>query len=231
MNDDLYFIPLLQKALAEPDREGSVTEAFVEIERLGSQPKYAKGLVQYRLFMETVLTSASLAHTGKPFRILDLVDQLVSELATDSFEGSGQEREQAREFLASLRYQTDRSDSPSSPAPCFPHIELIIEKDGIRMHSFPASGAPVRTTLPYVEPGAYALRLSTGRLLWEGDIEEKDLHLPTAFPGRALALAADTGGLPRQASREIELLEGEVTLQVFPGLETGQIEIEVRGRT
>lgn len=229
MNEGLYFIPLLQKALAEPGRAGAMAEAFAAIERLGSQPQYAQAYVQYRLFMDTILKSASSAHTGKPSRLLDLVEELAAALAADSFEGSAGEREQALDFLASLFSPRDCGEAPLSPAPCFPHIELLMEKNGIPVHAFPVSGAPVSSTLPNVEPGAYALRLSTGRVLWEGCVGAKDLHLPSAFPGRGLAMAADTSGLPRQASREIHLLDGEVTLRVFPGLETGQIEVEVRG--
>ena len=81
-----------------------------------------------------------------------------------------------------------------------------------------------------VLPGLYRLRLSTGRLLWEGRLGEEDLLWRRAFPGECLQLAASTGDGERRVSRRIEMLGGEVVLSLLPGVETGAIEICVARR-
>ena len=51
MNDDLYFIPILAKALEQPDVETALRTAFAEIEEAGRQPQYQRGHQQFLRFM------------------------------------------------------------------------------------------------------------------------------------------------------------------------------------
>ena len=77
-----------------------------------------------------------------------------------------------------------------------------------------------------IRPGDYNFSLGSGRLLWEVTLEDKDLHLTSASPGTNLPLAADTGEKRQPtASREMSVLGGEIVIRIFPGLESGWIEI------
>ena len=78
-------------------------------------------------------------------------------------------------------------------------------------------------------PGDYVFSLGTGQLLWEVTLDEKDLFLTGTDPGKNLPLAADTDEVRRsEARREISLMDGELVVRVFAGLENGWIEIQER---
>jgi len=104
-------------------------------------------------------------------------------------------------------------------------ITLKVERNGRQVGTIHMDSHGETVRLGGIEPGRYAIYLSTGRLLWEADIGETDILWSKAFPGRALELAADTPGTQRPPSRR-EPLSGGLTLLVFPGVETGEIGIE-----
>jgi len=108
----------------------------------------------------------------------------------------------------------------SHPLP--PEITVTRESQLLGMISLdriPGSGSVSNVT-----PGQYTLALATGRVIWQGVLTEQDLVWRVAFPGRPLDLAADTGEAA-QPTLEIPLLDGELTIRVLPGLESGRIEI------
>lgn len=51
MNQDLYFIPILARAFAVPDRGQALASAFQEVERLGQLKQYQTGYRQFQRFM------------------------------------------------------------------------------------------------------------------------------------------------------------------------------------
>ena len=79
-----------------------------------------------------------------------------------------------------------------------------------------------------VVPGEYTLKLSTGLVVWREVLSEKDLLWASAFSGQELKLAADTTPMLRGFSRRESLLNGEVVLYVFPGVENGAIGIKIQ---
>lgn len=52
MNDDLYFIPILAKALEQSDVATALQTGFAEIEKVGAQPRYQRGYQQFLRFMQ-----------------------------------------------------------------------------------------------------------------------------------------------------------------------------------
>ncbi len=82
-----------------------------------------------------------------------------------------------------------------------------------------------RWTIDNLQPGFYALSFDTGRVIWEGELTKNDLLWTLAFPGQDLPLAADTGEEAIQPSRQFHLLQGEIVLNVYPGLESGRIKL------
>ena len=106
--------------------------------------------------------------------------------------------------------------------------EFSFEKEGKQIGSIPFENRPASKTIKNLKPGLYTITLDTGRILWQDRLTEKDLLWIYAFPEQDLAMAADTGeGKPR-TTLEIELLDGEVTIRVFPEIETGRLELEIR---
>jgi hypothetical protein len=79
-----------------------------------------------------------------------------------------------------------------------------------------------------IMPGDYKVTLSTGRVIWEGVLTEADVLWAQAFPGAELRLAADSGEVARRFSHKEILVGGEIILYVFPGVESGEIGIEIQ---
>ena len=54
MADDLYFIPIIARALEAPDPKTAVIEAFDRIHAMGQQPQYSHGYQQFAMFLDAV---------------------------------------------------------------------------------------------------------------------------------------------------------------------------------
>ena len=107
-------------------------------------------------------------------------------------------------------------------------MKIIVTKNGDTIGSIPAKPSPFAQTIRNVTPGYYEVRLNTGRVLWQADLKEEDLLWSAAFPEEALDLAADTGESVRRITKEFTILGGEITIRVYPEIESGRIEVEVR---
>ena len=107
-------------------------------------------------------------------------------------------------------------------------MKIIVTKNGDTIGSIPAEPSVFAQTIRNVTPGFYEVRLNTGRVLWQADLIEEDLLWSAAFPEQALDLAADTGESFPRITKEFTILDGEITIRVFPEIESGRIEIEVR---
>lgn len=197
---DLYFLPIIAEALAQRHPRAALTVAFSGIERLSGRPDYQRGFRQFLQFMHAVVR-ARMRLDRNGVEVRDLITQIAGDVPDpDSAELRGR--------IASE------------------YAEFIIERAGrsvghIRLETQRSSGSVSR-----IEPGTYSVTLSTGWGIWEAALTERDLIWSAAFPGRALDAAADTGNVGAAATREIPLLDGELTLRVFPGIDSGRIEIE-----
>ena len=58
MSDDLYFIPIIAKALQQKDTEQALLQAFEQIKSLGRKPQYQQGLAQFEQFMASANSHA-----------------------------------------------------------------------------------------------------------------------------------------------------------------------------
>ena len=128
-------------------------------------------------------------------------------------------RQGLSQFRQFMRVAADREVS----------VDILLERNGRPVPVPAMSRVRGRTSAAHLLPGYYRLRLGTGRLLWEGELTDRDLLWNAAFPGKALDLAADTGGAAREPTRRIDLLDGDMVLRVYPGLESGFLDIEIGG--
>jgi len=109
-------------------------------------------------------------------------------------------------------------------------LQFILRRDGTPIDTWSiesSSGVGVHTTGGIV-PGAYQLWLDTGRLIWAKSLGPEQLLWTQAFPGMPLLAAADTDSSDRQATLAESVLEGTVSIRVYPGLEAGALAIERR---
>jgi len=54
MPDDMFFIPMIARALQQSDPRAAMIEAFERIEAMGQQPRYRNGYEQFLAFMNSV---------------------------------------------------------------------------------------------------------------------------------------------------------------------------------
>ena len=106
-------------------------------------------------------------------------------------------------------------------------ITFVIERNSEHFGEIAISPASASNTIGGITPGRYAIKMSTGRMIWDGLITENDVIWATAFKGEPLPLAAATGEARRSFSRREVLLDGEVLMSIFPGVESGELGIEL----
>ena len=86
-------------------------------------------------------------------------------------------------------------------------LDIIVEKDDdlVGSFSFNESGDFTGSqTIANITPGQYRITLETGRVLWEGSLDERDVLWTKAWPGEPFKMAADSGEPIGQPVRAIE---------------------------
>lgn len=230
MNRELYFIPIIARAVERRDPLTALRDALTEIEKLGRGLDFAAGYSNFQRFM------AEMVRRWAQERVetleTDAARALIVELATDTVEGSEAERRAALSLINSrpawrceheqLLPEVRMSGEPESTA------RFLLMRGNNVLGRLAIGVAARRRFAVSIPPGHYALMLDSGLLIWEGKLSDRELIWSVAYPGKALDLAADTGETPLQPTVEETLLGGELILRVFPGLENGSLEIEVR---
>ncbi len=126
-----------------------------------------------------------------------------------------------RDEFEKLCQEASKSESPLA------NLEIILERNEESMDSIPLKKLPVVKRIAHVKPGYFEVKLNTGHILWQGNFIEKDLLWTKAFPERDFELAADTGDANQSVTKELRLLNDELIIRVFPGIESGRLEIKV----
>jgi hypothetical protein len=108
-------------------------------------------------------------------------------------------------------------------------IKVVIERNGEPWRYILLLRTGDVQSVGDVEPGAYVIRLSTGRVLWESDLTEQELLWEKAFPEQDLPMAADTGTASEHWTIRESLILEELELRVAPGLNAGRLTLELKG--
>ena len=83
-----------------------------------------------------------------------------------------------------------------------------------------------RFEIDHITPADYALKTSTGLLLWQKRLTQQDLLISKSSQKEGkFRMAADSGKGRSVVSFTEELANGEIILNVYPGFEAGRIEI------
>ena len=224
----LYFVPIIAQAIESDDPKKAMEEAFSEIRELGNQPEYKEGFRQFLEFVKTALKPSGEESELRIQQIRDAVYRLIYDLATDTL-GVGEEQKEA--LIESIRnipewnaeYEKVKELGQAFQAPETPIEIEVLKKDRI-IGSCTVSIEP--TTIGGITPGAYTVRFSNGRVLWEGDLSRQELLWAFAYPEKDLPMAAETEPSQREPTKTVTLLNGELIIEVFAGLEKGEIRLK-----
>jgi len=232
MSNNLYFIPIIAHALEQKEPEKALKEAFEEIRAKGQRPEYSNGFKQFQQFMEIAKQHISDQKQDLITITHKIISELILEFVTGTFEGGEEERQAVEQLIMSRpEWQNEYRNlcAEIQETERYPsQINILVEKEGNLFGKMSFEEVQGFTSLQNIVPGHYIIKLETGRVLWEGELTEQDLIWTVAFHGLPLKVAADTKDLPKEPTREERLLNGELVLRVFPGLESGRIGIEIK---
>jgi hypothetical protein len=226
---NLYFIPILARALDSEDHFSAFQDALTEIIRLGEMPEYKKGFEQFEMFIASGVQS--LKDDAKALSEYQdmILDSLLLALALDTLAGSEElkglllQRIQDDPQIAK-RYE-DLCQHLAKEKESEPALDVELYREGELLDSQAYPTILHRTIFTQIQPGRYSLKLSTGWVLWEGTLEEKDLIWNIAFPSVAYPMAATTEIDERSHTKSINLMGGKVELSFHAGLESGSISL------
>ena len=224
----LYFIPIIAQALDSDDPKRAMKRAFDEIQQLGNQPEYQKGYRQFLEFVKTAVKPSGEKMDRKNQMIRNAIHRLIYDLVTDTFDGDEGHKNALMNAIMSdpewgaeyERIKNEARDYLASEAT----LEIEVLKDDHLIGS--VSAIKDSDMVGPIFPGKYSVRFSNGRVLWEGDITREDVIWTYAFPGKDLPMAAETEPLQQEPTRTLTFLDGELTIYVFAGLESGRLRIK-----
>ena len=226
MSRDLCFVrPLLEAATAE-DKAEAFSSAFETIIRLGRQPEFAEGYAQFLCFVAEArrvnerMTDAMIAEA-----VLDLAMRVHKKDSPDSEALATIIRSDVQRSQWYEEISKDLLNDDTEPAP----LQLVVARDGIELQTIELVDLPQTFRIRRIRPGTYRVGLSTGLVVWEGRLTAQDLEWAKAYRDMPIQLAADTGECQSSPKLELRLLDGGIAIRVFPGIETGCMEIEVKG--
>jgi len=228
-NKRVYFIPLIACAFQSTDPRQAMEDAFAEIVHLSTQPEYEEGFRQFKTFIDASVSAFETKKASDKVALARaIIDRLLHHLATDTFDGDEMLRDSLIAALRSVpewdsEYRRICEEAQDVIAPDTP-LEIELSKSDGVIGTYPTSTFPVIMTA--ILPGRYSIRLSNGRVLWQGDLTREELLWTYAFPKKDLPMAAKTELHKAKPTRIIPLLDGELMVYVFAGLESGQIRIE-----
>ncbi|KPL24975.1 MAG: hypothetical protein AMJ75_02240 [Phycisphaerae bacterium SM1_79] len=220
MSENLFFIPILAKALRDPDIERSLRNAFFEIKKMGTQRRYAEGFENFELFIDAAYSQHEITTSYR-------IRELTAQLATGIFEGTAREIESLLDIIRSHpQWQAEyeailRMEADEHSANRVPVIEVASDK-GLAIGKV-FRKVPGCESFEGILPGGYKIKLvNTGWIIWEGELTAKELIL-TALP-----MAAETERIRNRPTKRLDLLNnGELILRTYPGRKEGRIEIEL----
>ena len=229
---NLYFVRILQEAFEKPDKATSLKSALEEINSLGRTPEFREGFENFKKFIQIIddhaISEAELTGDIK----YEMLQSRMIDFITDTFMESAEEKQAMVEFIKNnpeLYSEFEkRREELRDFLPPKTMVEIEIERDGNPFGVYRLENHFDHIAINGIPPGEYAIRLSTGLLLWQGRLDEMDILWHLVHPGEKLPAAAETESFRQKATMVIDLMEGEAKLEVFPGLESGTIVLSFR---
>ncbi len=227
LDKNLYFIPIIAKAFDSPNPVDSLHDAINEIITLGKLDEYNEGYKLFGKFIEVGIQTQILNSSKDSGEKDILLDKIIIMILSDDINISKEEKSEILNKIKNNPMLNKRYKKIYEEY--FKQIPLEIEiyKDGNKVSSQSFEGGLKDITFRDIEPGDYIISLSNGRLLWEGQITKEDVIWEVAFPEEHYPMAAETGDMKIQSTRTEEIISGEITLSIYPGLESGRIVVKL----
>jgi hypothetical protein len=229
---NLYFIRILQAAFEGRDRKAALKAAIENIVSMGRLPEYQGGFKSFRILMKALDEDAASDSELQQDIRYDHLEASITDIVTTTFDGSEEEKQtmmrlihEAPELAAVLEEMcegvTGLLFEPDA-------LEIEVEREGLPFGLYRLERGFDRVVIPGIQPGEYAIKVSTEFLLWRGELRAKDILWHLACPESKLPAAAESKALRQEPTMTIDLLNGEVRLELFPSLESGTLILTFR---
>jgi hypothetical protein len=225
MNEGLYFIPIIERALKEADSTAALEKAFREIRLKGVEEPYAKGLKNFEQFM-------GIAYSHREAVVSDHVHRLIAELATGTFDAAERERKLLLDVINSrpdwqAEYEAFCREHAAEDFLQDPNPVIQVSSNGRVVGELLFDEVPGSKSIGGIMSGNYVLKLlNTGWTIWHGELTARELIRTEDFADTDLPLAAGEGEGRPTCEKDL-LHNGEVVLRTYAGIESGRIEIEL----
>jgi hypothetical protein len=227
MDNRLYFIPILLRAIEAGTCPAALVRAFEEIRELGRREDFVEGYGQFRCFMAEVRLCADQEDERAAF-----LSSLAVALAVGALDEDEAAKDAAFQMMSSRPDWLSRRDAflrelslPDDLATC---MEMVLCRGGDELLRIPAQSVHAAHEIRGISPDMYSLTLTTGWRVWESTLTEDDIEWARAFPRHPFQMAADTDKVKRVPSRTWRILDETIELRLFPGIETGVLEVLIR---
>jgi len=224
-DNNLYFIPILAKAFNNPDKSFGFEQAINEIILLGEKPEYQKGFEQFQQFVLSGLQNLTSDIENLESIRSAVIDNILVSIISDTFEGSKEIKDALLKKTKTDKTLSERFEKLKQQFGFEQEFKIevyfnnnILETISVKDGSAYLSG---------IMPGKYILRLSNGRIIWESEILENDLIWQKAFPDQDYPMAAATGDEDKSITQILEILNGEITIKLHAGLESGGLSLTI----
>jgi len=226
----LFFIPIIAGALESSDPDEAMKKAFDEITNRGRLPEYKDGYDQFLAFIHYAAKPSVDDFEDDVRQLTDAIYRLIYDLASGDFDGTDQQKE---EMISVLKKYPHWSTGFERIIEMINDLEVSAPEMGIQVLKedrvigiLPVSKMPA--VLRQIRPGRYSIRLTTGRIVWQGRLNREDLIWAYAYFGKDLAIAAETEPGEQKPTKIVSLFGGELEMKVFAGLESGEVNICVK---
>jgi len=223
MNHNDPWTTALIRALSDTDLRSSLRDLFDRIGALSAEHRRSPDFDRFLNLMAAVerhyLNRTWQPVTQAAFQIV--VDRYLSSLGSDRLSCAG------RSSPWQAAYQqlvADIAETLRRPEV----FELSVMCDGQDLARFPVTSTPFTHSFPGVQPGYCELRTDTGWRLWTCELKDTDLILGAVRPRRSLRMAAQERLTTPKPTKSARLHSTSLVVSVFPGVESGLIQIQRR---
>jgi len=214
--NDMYFLPLIAKALRRPDPEKALGDALREIERRAEDNDFRTGWRQFEAFLDEIL--AICQRRGGDGLLCAAIE------AATAFDESPQSDID--------RLLLGRSDAGAEELRREMLLWQRLDQPGLILHS--DCRADVETwagddgafEFADVSSGLYEILTDTDRLLWSGRLSTSHVQLTPPSSTTPLRMAASTRDGRRTPTLDVPIADIGFALRVYPGHEGGILRIE-----
>jgi len=222
MASNLKFISDFARALRGLDRRAAMRAAFdLVLQRVqdpacrGEQLHFERFMQEGAEAMERLDRVENIGDLLAARVVLDLLDPRVAEIAQQFWTAERWEAELAA-LCDELGWVGSKSD-----------VILNLARDGVRVTELLFAAGAGTVSVRNATPGQYRLTHRSGLMLWQAVLGPADLIWHIAHGKTPLALAAASADASQPATREWRVVDGELVVRAYAGLETGWLEFEL----